>query len=257
MRKSIWIAVALAALVALPFLLMGPGRLLARVTTAGSTDIFCVGPSGAEVCVDSSGNFLATTDNDADLGTSSLEWKDLYVDGTGYIDTATVDTLTATTSNLTTIVCSSCVTHSTIHDNIENVADVTLTSIQVANLFTAPQTLVDSPGAGYATIVEGVILHYDYSEAFSGIAAGEDLIVSYTNNSGRQVTRIETTGFIDQSADEARYAYPHASTSGSVEGSFEPVQDAPIVIGMATGDVTTGWSQLKIRTIFRRIPTGL
>lgn len=59
----------------------------ARVTSAADDrDIWCVGVSGAEVCVDSSGNMIPTTDDDADLGTSSLQWQDLYLDGTLYVD---------------------------------------------------------------------------------------------------------------------------------------------------------------------------
>lgn len=52
----------------------------ARITTAGSTDAWCVGAAGFEVCVDSSGNFIATTDSNQDLGTSSLRWSTVYAD---------------------------------------------------------------------------------------------------------------------------------------------------------------------------------
>ena len=58
--------------------LLGAAGANARVTTAASTDIWCVGPSGAEWCVDSSGNLLNTTDNDGDIGTSSLGVKTIY-----------------------------------------------------------------------------------------------------------------------------------------------------------------------------------
>ena len=37
------------------------------------------------------GAIVPVTDNDIDLGTSSLEFKDLYLDGTATIDTLTVD----------------------------------------------------------------------------------------------------------------------------------------------------------------------
>ena len=39
-------------------------------------------------------NVVPDTDNTRDLGSSSKEWKDLYVDGTGYIDTISADTAT-------------------------------------------------------------------------------------------------------------------------------------------------------------------
>lgn len=51
-------------------------------TLPSADDIFCVGPSGAEVCVDASGNWIPTTDDNQDLGTSSFKWKNLYLSGT-------------------------------------------------------------------------------------------------------------------------------------------------------------------------------
>lgn len=59
----------------------------ARLTSnSDSRDVWCVGVSGAEVCVDSSGNFIPTTDDVSDLGTSSLQFQDGYFDGTVYAD---------------------------------------------------------------------------------------------------------------------------------------------------------------------------
>ena len=46
------------------------------------------------------GAIVPVTDNDIDLGTSSLEFKDLYIDGTANIDTLSVDT-SATIAGLT------------------------------------------------------------------------------------------------------------------------------------------------------------
>lgn len=69
------------------------GKVFARLTGSApaSADVWCVGPSGAEVCVDASGNLLPTTDNDVTLGTSALRWA------TGYIVDLTVgDDLTVT-----------------------------------------------------------------------------------------------------------------------------------------------------------------
>ncbi len=62
------------------------GTSYARITgtnpTGSSADVACFGPSGAEACVDTNGSVIPTTDNDADLGTSALEWKDGFFDGT-------------------------------------------------------------------------------------------------------------------------------------------------------------------------------
>jgi hypothetical protein len=61
----------------------------ARITNypgASADPETCWGAVGAEACVDKNGSVIPTTDNDADLGTSSLEWKDIYSDGTIYAD---------------------------------------------------------------------------------------------------------------------------------------------------------------------------
>ena len=40
--------------------------------------------------ISASGNIVPTSDNGADLGSSTLEWKDLYIDGTANVDTLAV-----------------------------------------------------------------------------------------------------------------------------------------------------------------------
>jgi len=81
MKKIAWLLMAV-------FLILGIGIMseqitFARVTSSSADrDAWCVGVSGAEVCVDSSGNFVPTTTNSVDLGTSALEFKNVYVAGT-------------------------------------------------------------------------------------------------------------------------------------------------------------------------------
>lgn len=75
-----------------------PMSAIARVTgtspTGTSADIWCAGPSGAEVCVDSSGNLIPTTDDDADLGTPALQFRHLNIDGDASIDSVTAASMT-------------------------------------------------------------------------------------------------------------------------------------------------------------------
>lgn len=78
------------ALLAAMFILavMSERVTFGRLTSdAASRDVWCVGISGLEVCVDSSGNFIPTTTNVSDLGTSTLKFKNLYLDGTATVDT--------------------------------------------------------------------------------------------------------------------------------------------------------------------------
>jgi len=69
--------------------LIGSGKVYARLTgtNPSSADVWCVGPSGAEVCVDASGNVVPTTASDTTLGTSALPFASSFVD-TETINTA-------------------------------------------------------------------------------------------------------------------------------------------------------------------------
>lgn len=75
---------------------IGSGRVYARLTgTNPGTDVHCVGISGAEICVDVSGNLIPTTNNDTTLGTSSLQFANAYlVDATISGDLTVADQLT-------------------------------------------------------------------------------------------------------------------------------------------------------------------
>jgi len=46
--------------------------------------------------VTASGNIVPKADNGSDLGSSTREWKDLYIDGTAYLDSATITAGTIT-----------------------------------------------------------------------------------------------------------------------------------------------------------------
>jgi hypothetical protein len=87
-------------------------------------------------------------------------------------------------------------------------ADVTITAAEVKALATTPIELVAAPAAGSAHQFMGAIFKLNYgSEVFA--EAGDNLGVKYTNAAGVQVSStVETTGFIDQSADTQTNAIP-------------------------------------------------
>ena len=98
--KRAWNLVGLLACALI--LAVASGKLsFARITTASNTDAWCVGISGSEVCVDSSGNFIPTTDNDVTLGTSSLTWATVYTQDLTVSDDLTVTDDATVTSDLT------------------------------------------------------------------------------------------------------------------------------------------------------------
>lgn len=87
-------------------------------------------------------------------------------------------------------------------------ADVTITAAEVKALATTPKELVAAPAAGSFHQFMGAVFKLNYgSEVFA--ESGDNLGVKYTNASGVQVSaNIETTGWIDQSADTITNAIP-------------------------------------------------
>lgn len=133
--------------------------------------------------------------------------------------------------------------------------DVTITSAQLLALNGTPQTVLAAPGAGFANVLLDVIAYKAAGTAYAGIAAGEDLSFKYTNGSGLEVAEIETTGFLDQATAQFRYASTFKAASGI--SSIVPVENAAIVAQLLVGEITTGTSDLKLRLIYRTIPTTL
>ncbi len=139
----------------------------------------------------------------------------------------------------------------------EGYADVTVSSAELLALNATPKTLVAAPGSGFALIFKGALLFYDYGTAvYDGIAADEDLAVKYTGTTGEQLAEVEATGFLDQATNQLRWAYPHGETSSS-DSAVTPVDNAPLVLHLLTGEIATGDGVLKVRTFYRRVPTTL
>lgn len=80
-------------------------------------------------------------------------------------------------------------------------ARVTLTNAQVTALRATPATLVAAPGAGKALRFRSITLFLKYGSA-GYTESTYNLAVKYNNGAGLQLSQtIETTGFIDQTAD--------------------------------------------------------
>lgn len=127
-------------------------------------------------------------------------------------------------------------------------ADVTITTGQLLALNAAPKTLVAAPGAGKAIIPVDMQLFLDYNTiGYAGIAAGEDLELRHTNGAGQLFATVETTGFLDAVADAFRHIYPLAAAAST------PVDNAALVLCLASGEITTGNSPLKVRIRYRTI----
>jgi len=133
--------------------------------------------------------------------------------------------------------------------------DVTVSSAELLALFTTPKQIVAAPGANLAVVIEGVVASKAAGTAYDGVAAGEDLSISYTDASGLAVAGIEATGFLDQATAQMRYAGAYRAASGI--SSITPVANAALMIHMLTGNIATGTSPLVLRVYYRVVPTVL
>lgn len=123
---------------------------------------------------------------------------------------------------------------------------ITITTAQLLALFTTPISIVAAPAAGYAVVPVSAVLFLDYAGvAYDGIAGGEDLVFRYTDASGAIAGTIEATGFLDASADAHRVV-----TFASLA---VPTPAAALMLHMATGNIATGTSPLKLKLNYRRV----
>lgn len=131
----------------------------------------------------------------------------------------------------------------------------TISSAQLLALNATAQSVIAAPGAGQAIIPVRVAIHKPAGTAYSGIAAGEDLVLKYTNAAGAQCSSvIETTGFLDQATAQTRVAGMPGAT-GATAGDFIPSANAAVVLHLLTGEITTGNSPLYVRVWYDIIPT--
>lgn len=132
--------------------------------------------------------------------------------------------------------------------------DKLVTSAQLLAMFATPVQIVPAPGAGLALVFDGIAIHKPAGTAYAGIAAGEDLTVKYTDQSGLEVAQLETTGFLDQATAQSRYAGGFRAASGIA--SITPVANAALVLALLVGEIITGNSPLHVRTFYRVVPAG-
>lgn len=105
-----------------------------------------------------------------------------------------------------------------------------LTSAEILALNTTPQTLVVAPGAGKATKVDWVMGTIDFLTA--AYATNTTLEFRYTDGSGAKVAT-DMAALLNATADKT-------VTVGGLVTEVVVVENAPIVVNVATGDPVTG-----------------
>lgn len=129
---------------------------------------------------------------------------------------------------------------------------VTITSTQLLALNATPQELVPAPGAGFALIFKGALIQKPAGTAYVEDAT-DDLSVSYTDASGLEVGRVDSTGFLDQTTNQIRFVNPYHAASGL--SGITPVVNAALVLHLKNGEIITGDSDLNIEVLYDVVDT--
>lgn len=130
-----------------------------------------------------------------------------------------------------------------------------ISSAQLLALNATPVSVVAAPGAGLAIIPTRCLIYKPAGTAYADIAAGEDLVLKYTNGSGAQCSGvIETAGFLDQATAQTRIVGMPGAT-GTTAGDYAPVANAPVVLHLLVGEIITGTSPLYVRTWYDIVST--
>lgn len=143
----------------------------------------------------------------------------------------------------------------TLLDNVPLLSSIVRIPYQsVRTLNATPFTILPAPGAGLAYILRSALVQMKYgSAAYDSVGSGDDLAFKYTNAAGATLITVETTGFLDQTSNQLRFA------SSNFAVAITPVNNAPIVANILAGEIYTaaGNSDLYVQLGYSIVPTSL
>lgn len=131
--------------------------------------------------------------------------------------------------------------------------EVSISSSEILALRATPKTLVAAPGAGKVAEFVGMVLLLD-ATATAYVETADNLAVKYENGSGAQVSEtIETTGFIDQTADTMTTGRPKLDQIVAKTGCENK---ALVLHNTGDGEFTTGTGVIRAKVSYRVWSTG-
>lgn len=129
-------------------------------------------------------------------------------------------------------------------------AEVSITIAQMKASRATPVSLVAAPGSGKVLEFISAVFIYDYAAVYTETT--DNLAIKYTDGSGTAVSKtLETTGFLDQTADKIAYLGPIAT---------DPLLTANAALVLHnTGDGELGGtgSPVRAKVAYRVHSTGL
>jgi hypothetical protein len=197
------------------------------------SDVITVTTGGETQVTFNNGSILPTTDNDVDLGSSSLEFKDLYIDGTAYVDAINFNgtAITATAAELNIL---DGVTSTAAELNILDGVTSTAAELNILDGVTSTAAELNILDGVTATTAEINLIDGGTSRGTTAVASGDGILI---NDAGTmRMTNVDTvsTYFASHSVGGGNIVTTGALNSGSITSGFGAIDNG------ASNITTTG-----------------
>ena len=171
----------------------------------------------------SDGVISPVTDNDIDLGTSSLEFKDLFIDGTAHIDTLDVDVngTVAGTFGVTGA--------TTLSSTLAVTGAVTGSSTIQGTTITATTAFVPDASDGAALGTSAL--------EFSDLFLADGAVINFGDDQDVSLTHVADTGLLLSSTDQLQFGDSGTYIYQSADGVLDLVSDTEIELTATTIDI--------------------
>ncbi len=193
------------------------------ITFSGS-DVITVTTGGETQVTFNNGSILPTTDNDVDLGSSSLEFKDLYIDGTAYVDAINFNgtAISATAAELNIM---DGVTSTAAELNILDGVTSTAAELNILDGVTSTAAELNILDGVTATTAEINLIDGDTSRGTTAVASGDGILI---NDAGTmRMTNVDTvsTYFASHNVGGGNIVTTGALNSGSITSGFGAIDN--------------------------------
>jgi len=204
---------------------IGDLDFLNKIAVSGNTWGFFVEVSSAAVeqIRISDGVLAPVTDSDVDLGTSSLEFKDLFIDGTAHIDTLDVDVngTVAGTFGVTGA--------TTLSSTLAVTGAVTGSSTLQGTTITATTAFVPDASDGAALGTSAL--------EFSDLFLADGAVINFGDDQDVSLTHVADTGLLISSTDQLQFGDSGTYIYQSADGVLDLVSDTEIELTATTIDI--------------------
>ena len=169
------------------------------------------------------GAIVPVTDNDIDLGTSSLEFKDLFIDGTAHIDTLDVDVngTVAGTFGVTGA--------TTLSSTLAVTGAITGSSTIQGTTITATTAFVPDASDGAALGTSSL--------EFSDLFLADGAVINFGDDQDVTLTHVADTGLLLSSTDQLQFGDSGTYIHQSADGVLDLVSDTEIELNATTIDI--------------------